>query len=137
MSPLMAADLVLELLCVRFPLVMYLLLGAVGAAVGRALVGRLVGGGGLKKALRGVAVLGAAGTILGAAILTVAPPMWRGKCGFRYCGRALGPGLFRSPFPVGTPPCQTLHMCANEYQFGPGEYRSLTTMMERLGCEPP
>ena len=65
MSPVMAADLVLELLCVRFPLVMYLVLGAVGAGAGWALASRLAGGGRLKKALRAVALLGATGTLLG------------------------------------------------------------------------
>ena len=88
-------------------------------------------------AIRAIAVVGAGVMLLGTATLTFLPPAWSSHCGFRYCGRALGPSLFRSPFPVGTPSCQNLHMCANEYPLTQGEMRELMELMSSRGCEPP
>ena len=137
MSILMGFDLFFELFCARFPLLFYLIAGAVGALVGKKLSGWLAGEGGFKKALRGLAIAGCVMGLLGAGVLSMAPPMWHSKCGFRYCGRALGVSLFRSPFPVGSPSCRDLHMCVNEYPFTPTEMNQMDDMIERNSCAPP
>ncbi|MDP6932905.1 MAG: hypothetical protein QGG40_08300, partial [Myxococcota bacterium] len=109
MSLVMGFDLLFELLCVRLALLFYLLAAALGWLVGRKLSGWLSGAGGLRKALRGLVFTGCVLGLMGAVLLTFVPPLWTSHCGFRYCGRALGVGLTRSPFPVGTPSCRDLH----------------------------
>src|SRR5262245_54070037 len=114
-SLLIGLDVCLSFLCARVPLSFYLGACAIGVVVGPLLGRKLHGDGtlrGLLRTLVGVAVvlglIGAAGMTIwkpadsGFGIL---PPSWNSKCAWRYCGRALGPSLSRSPFPVGTPSC--------------------------------
>ncbi len=137
MSLVMGCDLLLELLCARLPLLLYLVAGALGAVVGTKCAGWLAAGAWGRRALRGLAIVAGVMGLLGAATLTLMQPPWSSHCGFRYCGRALGPALSRSPFPVGTPSCRDLHMCANEYPFDQREGRILDHLIRTRGCEPP
>jgi hypothetical protein len=137
MSLVMGFDLLLELICARLPLAVYGVAGALGALFGGTFAGWLAGGGWGRKALRALATTGCAMGLLGAAALTFAQPPWSSHCGFRYCGRALGMGLGRSPFPVGIPSCEHLHMCANEFTFNEAEWRDYDALILKRDCEPP
>jgi len=70
-------------------------------------------------------------------VLFVMPVNWDTKCAWRYCDRALGVGLFKSPFPVGTPTCTGWNRCVNEYPFSEGEYRKALGQIRRQGCPAP
>ncbi|MDP6944405.1 MAG: hypothetical protein QF464_09675, partial [Myxococcota bacterium] len=74
---------------------------------------------------------------VGLSVLFATPVNWDSKCALRYCVRALGPGLFESPFPVGTPSCGAWSKCANEYPYSHREYRALLSRMERQSCPAP
>ena len=137
MSIVMGFDLFFELFCARMPLAVYLIAAGLGALVGVQFAGWLAGEGGFRKALRGLAMVGCVMGLLGATLLSTVQPMWSSHCGFRYCGRTLGLSLGRSPFPVGTPSCRDLHMCANEYRFTDAEREDFYELIESSGCPAP
>ncbi len=137
MSLVMGCDLFFELFCARIPLVLYLVTGALGAVFGVKFSGWLSVGGWGRKALRALAILGCGMGLLGAGALTFFQPPWGAHCGFRYCGRVMGLGLFQSPFPVGTPSCRDLHMCANEFPFTERARRDFYDLISTRGCEMP
>ena len=90
----------------------------------------------LARSVRFLAILGCGVGLLGAALLSFVAPPWNAHCAFAYCGRALGVGLYQSPFPVGTPSCRDLHMCGNEYVLSKSQLHALVELMEDRGCEP-
>jgi hypothetical protein len=134
-------------LCTRVPLSWYIGACAIGIVVALLLGRRLHGDGALRAfgrwSIGAVVVAG----MIGAAWMMVRkpaeggvgifPPSWNAKCAWRYCGRVLGPTFDRSPFPVGTPSCQALHMCVNEYPYSDDEYRQLLNLIRARGCAPP
>ena len=137
MSLVMGWDLLLELFCARLPLLLYLVAGGLGGWIGWKCAVWLAGDGGGRKLLRAFAILVCVMGLLGAGVLSYVQPRWSSHCGFRYCGRALGVGLWHSPFPVGTPSCRDLHMCANEHIFTEMERDDLYELIAENGCEPP
>ena len=136
-SVLVATHLVLSLLCSGWPLIFYAVAGGMGALCGPWLHGRSSGDGWGSKLVRrsgaGLAVFSA----IGLELLIAMPVNWQSKCAWRHCGRALGPSLWQSPFPVGTPTCGGWHTCANEYPYSPTEYRRVFAIIEREGCPAP
>ena len=136
-SGLVVTDGVLKLFCSSWPLVLYLVLGGLGAALGSPLDRRFSG------ATRGVAMIraGAKGlsivSALGLVALFILPVNWETHCSWRHCGRALGLGLFESPFPVGTPPCRGWNKCVNEYPYSDAQYRRVLRQMQRQDCPAP
>jgi hypothetical protein len=137
LSGIVALDLVLNLLCSGFPLIIYLVVGGLGFWFGGAFHERLSRPSGGAKFVRKLGVVLAVFSVAGMVLQLVLPVNWNTKCSWRYCGRAMGPGLFESPFPVGTPSCSAWHKCANEYQFSGGEYSRLLQRMERQECAAP
>ena len=137
MSSLACLDGVGELLCIRFPLLFYLILGALGIGIGNKARGWLQNRKRLKAFLKVIALTGCFFGFVSAAGLTVMGPNWDTKCSWRYCGRALGFGLLKSPFPVGAPSCRVIHLCANEYQMSPSESAELYRLVKEQGCPEP
>jgi len=136
-SFLVATDLFLNFFCSSWPLAFYLALGALGAWRGASLHRRLSGDTLGKTLLRRLAVALAAFSALGLMALTVMPVNWDTKCSWRYCGRALGIGLFSSPFPVGTPSCRGWSTCVNEYSYSCDDYHEVLQLIEAQGCPAP
>ena len=130
-------DLVLELLCSGLPLFVYLLATGLGLLFGRVFYERLSSNHILAKVGRAVGLLLTLGALGGLVVLSTHTPRWDTKCSWRYCGRAMGVSLFRSPFPVGTPSCSGWHVCANEYPYSASEYDVMLEWMERQGCASP
>jgi len=137
LSGVVGMDLFLNFLCSGFPLLLYLVIGGLGAWFGGARHAWLSRDSGGAKFVRRVGVFLALFSVCGIAVQFVLPVNWGTKCSWRYCGRAMGPGLLQSPFPVGTPDCGAWHMCANEYQFTPVDYDSALQRMKRQGCAAP
>jgi len=129
---LVGLDLAGTLACIWIPLYGYSIGAGLGAVVGAALGRQLAGG--RKRVLGRVAWVLVGLGACGAVWLTLRSPEWRSKCSWRYCARALGPGLDRSPFPLGRAPCSALEMCANEYPFSEEQARELDRKMQQLGC---
>ena len=138
-SGLILMDVVLELLCARFPLLFYLIVAGFGYALGgplsrwaaaTSLFARFA-----RASAKFIVFLG----ILGAIGLTFLPSpfLWESKCTWRQCGRVLGMGLTQSPFPAPPINCNALHRCANEYRYTKSGYQDLLKHMEKKGCEPP
>jgi hypothetical protein len=137
------ADLLLMPLCMRMSLAWYLALAAAGALLGVRHGPRTSS---RRPRLKRGLTFGYLGLGLAASLWMIAvppppqgsgsfPPSWESQCGWRYCERALGPGLLVSPFPVGDPGCPQLRMCADEYPF-----RDDAPVRRRLaekGCERP
>jgi hypothetical protein len=73
------------------------------------------------------AVIGAAATVV---MLSLTPP-WHSKIGWRNCGLVAGPLWARSPYPVKTPSCGILSMCANESSW------DMRPALAAAGCPPP
>jgi hypothetical protein len=145
-SLLVVLDLGLSFLCHRVPLLWYLAAGGIGVVIGPVLGAQLHGDGPLRRLFRGLVItavgVGVHGAIWMAGVSPIDdgfgfPPPWDSKCAWRYCGRALGPSLSRSPYSVGTPSCDALHMCASEYPYSDDERRQLLTRMREQGCTPP
>jgi len=136
-SALVLLDLPLELLCLRFPLLFYILAAGFGYAIG----GRVSRWMSPSKSVANVLRVGARIIIilgvLGGNILSFYHPPWNSKCSWRSCGRVLGPGLLESPFPAPPTSCQNLSRCANEYRYSDAGYRALCQHMEERGCAPP
>jgi len=137
MSALACLDVVGELLCIRFPLLFYVILGAIGIGIGNKARGWLQNRKRLKNFFKVVALTGCFFGFISAAGLTVFGANWDTKCSWRYCGRALGVGLTKSPFPVGTPTCRVLHLCVNEYNMSPSESAKLYRLIKEGECPAP
>ena len=137
MSCLACLDGVGELLCVRFSVLFYLVLGAVGIGVGNKTRRLLQNRRRLKIFFKGIAFVVCLGGISSAAMLSFYGANWDTKCSWRYCGRALGIGLLKSPFPVGSPSCRMIHLCANEYRMSSRESAALKRLVKETGCPAP
>ena len=74
---------------------------------------------------------------LGLAALFTMPVDWNSKCAWRYCGRALGPGLLYSPFPVRPVGCSAWSTCVNEYRYSPEDYQEVLGRIKEQGCPAP
>jgi hypothetical protein len=135
-SGLVLLDLPMELLCLRFPLLCYILAAAVGYAIGGRVSTWLTKTIRLGRVLRIGAYIIVTLGVVGATVLSVYHPPWYSKCSWRSCGRVLGPGLFQSPFPAPSTTCQDLHRCANEYRYSDSEYTQLSQYIEKQRCEP-
>jgi len=136
-SGLVGVDIIGELLCIRFPLLFYLILGAVGMVIGNKAQVWLLNRVRLKKLLQIFALMGCLAGFTGVGVLSFYGANWETKCSFRYCGRALGMGLLKSPFPVGPPSCRMIHLCANEYSMNATERAQLKQLITETGCPPP
>ena len=137
LSVLVATHLVLSLLCSGWPLLFYAVAGGLGALCGPWLHRRSSGDGWGAKFVRRSGMGLAGFSAIGLVLLFAMPVSWESKCAWRYCGRAMGPGLLESPFPVGTPSCGAWHTCANEYPYSPSEYTRMLARIERQGCPGP
>ncbi len=137
LSGLVALDLFLSLFCARFPLILYLVVGGFGWWFGGSVHKRITGPSAGAKFIRGIGIALACFSTLGIAAQLMIPVNWNTKCSFRYCSRAMGPGLFDSPFPVGSMSCSAWHKCANEYQFSAQDYSRMLQKMEEQDCAPP
>jgi len=137
LSGLVGLDLFLNFYCAGIPLLFYLVVGGIGAWFGGAQQARLSRATGTAQWLRRTGVFLAAFSVLGICVQLVKPVDWQTKCSWRYCGRAMGLGLLKSPFPVGTPSCTGWWTCANEYSFPPGQYETALRRMEAQGCPAP
>ena len=137
MSGLVATDLFLKFFCSSWPLFMYLAVGGFGAWRAESLHRRFSGDGRGSRFVRGMSIGLAGISALGFVVLTALPVDWGSKCSWRYCSRALGPGLFDSPFPVGTPTCRGWSVCVNEYSYSASEYQRMLGRIEKQGCPEP
>ena len=132
-SGLVASDMFLSLFCSGWPLGIYLAAAGLGVWKAEKLQRRFSGNSIARRFAIGLAVFSACGLVF----LTVLPVHWESKCAWRYCARAMGPGLGVSPFPVGTPDCRAWMTCANEAPFSPAQYQDLLRRVEDQGCEAP
>jgi hypothetical protein len=132
-SGLVVTDLLMKLFCSGWPVVIYFVLGGVGAWTGPRLHRRFSGSKIVYRGVRSLSLLSAAGMV----VLFVMPVNWDTKCAWRHCDRALGVGLFKSPFPVGTPTCRGWSTCVNEYPLSDAEYRRALRHIRRQGCPEP
>ena len=130
-------DLFLNFFYSGFPLVIYLFVGGLGAWVGGAQHARLSRSSDGARFFRRAGVFLALFSLCGIVVQLAWPVNWETKCSWRYCGRAMGPGLLVSPFPVGTPSCTAWWKCANEYPFTPDQYTSALRRMDNQGCPAP
>ena len=137
LSGIIALDLFLSLFCSGFPLIIYLVVGGLGFWFGGAFHERLSRPSRGAKFFRKLGVVLAVFSVAGVLLQFALPVNWSTKCSWRYCGRVMGPSLFESPFPVGTPSCSAWHKCANEHQFSGNEYSRLLQRMERQECAAP
>ena len=136
-SGLVVTDLALKLFCDSWPLLIYLAFGGIGAGLGprlqRRFSGETLGSTIIRRGTRGLSLLSLAGLV----VLFAMPVSWDTKCSWRYCGRALGAGLFKSPFSVGTPTCSGWNKCVNEYPYSEGEYRKALKHIRQQDCAAP
>jgi hypothetical protein len=133
LSGLVATDLFLNFFCSSWPLLLYLAAACLGAWKAEGLQRRFSGTTFVRRLGIGLALFSA----LGLVAMVAMPVNWNSKCAWRYCGRALGPGLLKSPFPVGTPNCGAWSKCANEYPYASEEYHELLRRIEEQGCPAP
>jgi hypothetical protein len=136
-SVCVATDLFLHFFCGSWPLVLYLAAWGIGAWTGgrvhRRFSAKTTGATLIRRGVICLALFSA----LGLMMLFAMPVNWDTKCSWRYCGRALGPGLLKSPFPVGTPPCRGWSTCVNEYPYSAAEYRKVLQRIKVQGCPAP
>jgi hypothetical protein len=137
LSVLVGLDLFLNLFCAGFPLIVYLVVAALGAWLGGALYHPLSRDSGGAQFMRWLGATLAFFSMCGIILQFAWPVNWETKCSWRYCGRAMGPSFLESPFPVGTPSCSAWHKCANEYPFTPAEYNRALERMKRQDCAAP
>ena len=137
LSVLVALDLLLLVLCSGVPLLLYLIFGGIGAWTGAALYDRLPETGRFRTVVQWAGGCLAFLTVAGVIVHLAIPTLWQSRCAWRYCDRALGPGLFTSPYPVSTPDCSAWHTCANEAPFTRGQNTTLLRRMEKQGCAAP
>ena len=137
LSGLVVTDLFQSLFCSSWPLVFYLGVWGIGAWMGEGLHRRFSaqtrGATIIRRGAIGMALLSA----LGLMVLFVMPVRWDSKCAWRYCGRALGPGLLESPFPVGTPSCRGWSLCVNEYPYSRSDQAEVLRRIREQGCPEP
>jgi len=136
-SGLVATNLFLYLFCSSWPLVIYLAVGGVGAWKAERLHERFSAQTTGATIIRRGAICLAIFSAVGLIALFAMPTNWDTKCSWRYCSRALGPGLLDSPFPVGTPSCRGWSTCVNEYSYSPAQYRRVLRRIEKQGCPAP
>lgn len=67
----------------------------------------------------------------GAATMLTLQPRWDSKIGWRACRLVAGPWHLRSPYPVATPACGILAMCANE------SAHDVSRLIRAKGCPAP
>ena len=137
LSGFVATNLFLSLFCSSWPLVAYLVVGGIGASAGERLHRRFSGQTTLAMIIRRGAVFLALFSAVGLTALFAMPAHWESKCSWRYCHRALGPGLLKSPFPVGTPSCRGWSTCVNEYPYTPSGFQKVLRRIEKQGCPAP
>jgi hypothetical protein len=137
LSFLVATDLFLSLFCSSWPLLFYVVAGGLGALLAKKLHRRFSGDTTWRRLFRGLVFGLAIFSALGLGVLFAMPAQWNSHCAWRYCGRALGPGLLDSPFPVGPVSCGGWSTCVNEYPYSPGEYDELLRRIEAQGCPAP
>lgn len=137
LSFLVATHLVLTLFCSGWPLLFYLMAGGLGALLAEKLDRKFAGEGTWRRLARGLIFGLAIFSILGLGALFMMPAHWDGHCAWRYCGRAMGPGLLKPPFPVGPVSCSGWSTCANEYPYSASEYDALLRRIEAQGCPAP
>ena len=136
-SVLPCLDLLLTFLCGRLPFVFYLFAAASGAVIGVKLMPWLSTPGRIQNAVHVIALTVCLSGLLSALLLTVSSPDWSQKCAWRNCGEMLGFHWLNSPYPMVTPDCSALHMCANEYPLSAAQNVELLRLIEEEGCEPP
>ena len=136
-SGLVLTNFFLSFFCGNWSLFVYLIVGGIGAWRAESLQKRFSGDSWFAKIVRAGAALSAVASFAGFIGLSLMPVRWDTKCSWRYCGRAMGPGLFKSPFPVGTPTCRGWSVCANEYQYSSAEYSEMLKQIEAQGCPAP
>ena len=137
MSFLVATNLVLSLLCSSWPLLFYLVAGGLGAWLAERLQRRFAGDATSRKLFRGLVFGLAVFSAPGLGALFAMPAQWDSRCAWRYCARALGPGLFKSPFPVGPVSCRGWSTCVNEFPYSSSQYDALLRRIEAQGCPAP
>ena len=139
LSGIVGLDLFLNFFCGGLPLVIFLFVGTLGAWLGGRFHTRLSAQTKGFRFIRSIGMGLAIFSLCGMVYETAKPINWDTKCSWRYCGRAMAPGLFKSPFPVGTPTCSGWWTCANEYQFpdGPFGYATALERMRKQGCAEP
>jgi hypothetical protein len=137
LSFLVATNLVLSLLCSGWPLLFYLVAGGLGALLAEKLDRRFSGEGTWRKFFRRLAFGLAVFSFLGLGALFAMPANWNSHCAWRYCDRAMGPGLLKSPFPVGPVSCRGWSTCANEFPYSSSKYDALLRRIEAQGCPAP
>ena len=136
-SVLVVTDLFMRLFCSAWPLAVYLVVGGVGAWLAVGLHQRISGETLVACFLRRVANILSTLSALGLIVLFFLPVNWESKCSWRYCDRALGVGLFMSPFPVGTPTCKGWSVCANESPLSNAQYEKVLRSIRQQGCPEP
>ena len=134
---LVPLDVLLEVLCVRFSLVFYLIVAGLGYSQGTRVARWLENTGFLSRAIRTLGVFVVFVGVVGAGFLSTYSPPENSKCYWRYCGRMIGPGLFKSPFLAPPISCRFLSTCFNEYPYSRSEGKTLHTMSRELGCPAP
>jgi hypothetical protein len=137
LSGLVGLDLFLNFFCAAIPLLFYLIVGGLGAWIGGVLHARLSSISRGAKFVRSAGVFLALFFVCGVVLQIAIPVNWDTKCAWRHCGRAMSPGLLKSPFSVGTPSCSAWWKCANEYPFTPTQYDTALQRMDNQGCEAP
>lgn len=137
LSFLVATNLLFSLFCSNWPLIVYLMIGGLGAWLGPKLNQRFSKNTFFSKLVRRSAVMLAGFSLMGLVALFMLPAHWESKCAWRYCGRAMGPSPLTSPFPVGDVSCRAWSMCVNEYPYRSGQMRDVYRRMEEQGCPAP
>ena len=137
LSVVVALDLFFSLFCSGLPLVVYLAAAGTGAWLGASVKGWLSGTGVLPRTMRVFGLCLAFSSVIGMTFLTIRPVSWDTKCAWRHCARALRPGLFRSPYPVGAPTCRGWSKCANEYPASKSQYDEVLRRLRAQGCPEP
>ena len=101
-SGLVASDMFLSLFCSGWPLGIYLAAAGLGVWKAEEASTPILREFDRSAVCHWIGSFSACGLVF----LTVLPVHWESKCAWRYCARAMGPGLGVSPFPVGTPDCR-------------------------------
>jgi RsiW-degrading membrane proteinase PrsW (M82 family) len=135
-SCLIILDLPLELVCIRFSLLYYMIVGYLGYRLGGPVHRRVLKPGPIGVLARIFGLTTIAIGLAGALILSTVKMPWHAKCAWRNCGRILGPGLTESPFPVPEATCSDLHRCANEAHFSKTQLDRLRARLEANHCQP-
>ncbi len=136
-SILVGTDLFLGFFCTEWSLFSYLLVAGFGAWRAERLYRGVSGDSFGSRCVRWVACALAIFSVVGFVRLSTVPVDWNTKCSWRYCARALGPGLFSAPYGSSEPTCRGWSVCANEYPYSPSEYSNLLKRVRAAGCPEP